>query len=263
MESLPPRQLDILEITRIEGRVDVESLAERFAVSAQTIRKDLNDLCSMDKLHRVHGGAVLPSNTVNLEYHLRRTLAAQEKSWIASQVAAIIPDDSSLILNIGTTTEQVAYALRHHKKLMVITNSLNVALILSEVPSIELIVTGGMVRKSDGGIVGSAAVDLIRQFKVDCAVVGASAIDNTGALLDFDYREVTVAKAILEQARKRILVADHTKFDRRAPVQIGHISDIDVFITDQSPPSNIARICNDADVQIIVSNVKADDLAKP
>jgi DeoR family glycerol-3-phosphate regulon repressor len=184
MQPMPPRQTDILDIARREGRVDVESLALRFGVTPQTIRKDLNDLCDTDVLHRVHGGAVFPSNTVNLEYRARREIAAEGKMRIAQRVAELIPDNASLILNIGTTTEAVAHALRRHKGLMVITNNLNVAMILSEAPDVDLIVSGGMVRKSDGGIVGAAAVDLIRQFKVDYAVIGASAIDDVGALLD-------------------------------------------------------------------------------
>ena len=87
-------------------------------------------------------------------------------------------------------------------------------------PGIEVILAGGLVRRTDGGIVGEAAVDLIRQFKVDHAVIGVSAIDDDGALLDFDYREVRAAQAIIENARKVILVADAIKFTRSAPVRI-------------------------------------------
>lgn len=254
MLALPPRQTDILDIARSEGRVDVESLARRFGVTPQTIRKDLNDLCDMERLHRVHGGAVFPSNTVNLAYRSRREIAAEGKARIAETVARLIPENASLILNIGTTTEAVAHRLRRHKGLMVITNNLNVAMILSEAPDVDLVVSGGMVRKSDGGIVGAAAVDLIKQFKVDYAVIGASAIDGEGALLDFDYREVRVAQAILSQARQKILVADASKFERRAPVQIGHITDMDIFVTDATPSDEVQQLCLKADVELIVSD---------
>lgn len=262
MHPLPPRQMDIMEIARREGRVDVESLAARFDVTPQTIRKDLNELCDMEKLHRVHGGAVFPSNTVNLAYRSRREIASEGKTRIAAAVAELIPDGASLILNIGTTTEQVAHALRRHQSLMVITNNLNVATILSDAPGIELVVTGGMVRKTDGGIVGAAAVDLIRQFKVDYAIIGTSAIDEEGALLDFDYREVRVAQAILAQARRKILVADTTKFERRAPVQIGHISELDIFVTDAPPPAEIAELCKSAEVEVVVADGAATELAE-
>ncbi|WP_156892517.1 DeoR family transcriptional regulator [Salaquimonas pukyongi] len=262
---LIPRQADILEIARKEGRVDVDSLAARFDVTPQTIRKDLNELCDVKKLSRVHGGAVYPSNTANFAYLSRRNIAAEGKEHIANAAASIIPDGASLILNIGTTTEAVARALTRHRDLMVITNNLNVATILSEAPHVELVVSGGMVRKSDGGIVGAAAIDLIRQFKVDFAVIGTSAIDEEGALLDFDYREVRVAQAILSQARCRILVADRTKFERKAPVQIGHMRDLDLFITDQPPPEAIGDLCREADVEVIVASEEplTDENAAP
>ena len=258
MIQLPPRQMDILEIARREGRVDVEGLAVLFDVTPQTIRKDLNDLCDMEKLHRVHGGAVYPSNTVNVAYQARREIASDGKAQIAEAVASLIPDNSSLILNIGTTTEAVAQALRRHQGLMVITNNLNVAYILADAPGVEVVVTGGMVRKTDGGIVGAAAVDLIRQFKVDFAVVGTSAIDEEGTLLDFDYREVRVSQAILAQARRKILVADSTKFERRAPVKIGHLSDIDMFVTDAPVPAGIAEAIAECGVQVIVAGDVTD-----
>ncbi len=254
MQLLQPRQIDILEIARRDGRVEVESLAEHFGVTPQTIRKDLNELCDLEKLQRVHGGAVFPSNTVNLAYQSRRELASGGKARIAQAVADLVPNNSSVILNIGTTTEQVAYALRHHEGLLAITNNLNVAFILSEAEGAEVVVTGGMVRKSDRGIVGAAAIDLLRQFKVDFAIIGSSAIDEQGELLDFDYREVRVSQVIIEQARKTILVADTMKFQRRAPVQIGRLEDIDIFVTDAPPPRGISNMCRDANVRLIVAD---------
>ena len=107
---------------------------------------------------------------------------------------------------------------------MVITNNINVANRMRVYPGIEVVIAGGVVRGSDGGIVGEAAVDFIKQFKVDYAVIGASAIDHDGALLDFDFREVKVAQAIIANARHVILVSDSTKFERTAPVRIGHLS---------------------------------------
>ena len=255
MTPLHPRQSDILNIARTSGRVDVESLAEKFNVTPQTIRKDLNELCEQEILHRVHGGAVYPSSTSNFAYLSRRSIASDAKSGIANKVASLIPNDSSLIMNIGTTVELAAEALKDHKGLMVVTNNLNVAHILSGAPEIELVITGGVVRKSDLGIVGAAAVDVINQFKVDIAIIGVSAIDTEGCLLDFDYREVRVARAIVKQSRKTILIADNMKFERRAPVQIGHLSDIDIFITDQMPPPEIVDICERSGVELEVTGL--------
>jgi DeoR family transcriptional regulator, glycerol-3-phosphate regulon repressor len=115
----------------------------------------------------------------------------------------------------------------------------------------EVVIAGGVVRSSDGGIVGEAAVDFIRQFKVDYAVIGASAIDHDGALLDYDFREVKVAQAIIANARHVILVADSTKFERTAPVRIGHLEQMDTFVTDQCPDERIRKICRDFEVDLI------------
>ncbi len=190
---LTGRQAEILELAKNEGRVLVEELAQRFSVTPQTIRKDLNDLCDAKILNRIHGGAIFPSGKENVKYDARRQIAAPEKQAIGRAAAALIPDNASLFINIGTTTEAVGEALLDHKELMVITNNINVANHLRVFPSIEVVITGGVVRGSDGGIVGEAAVDFIKQFKVDFAVIGASAIDHDGALLDFDFREVKVA----------------------------------------------------------------------
>ena len=126
---------------------------------------------------------------------------------------------------------------------MVITNNLNVASLMRVYPQIEVVLAGGVVRHTDGGIIGEAAVDLIRQFKVDFAVIGASAIDEDGALLDYDYREVRVAQSIISNARHVILVCDSTKFERSAPVRIAHISQVNTFITDHCPSATVRRVC--------------------
>lgn len=254
MEPLTTRQDDIMALARQHGRVDVEALALQFAVTPQTIRKDLNELCERKLLNRLHGGAAYPSGVSNYAYEARRLLAAEGKRRIGLRAAELIPDRSSLILNIGTTTEQVAMALRRHTGLMVVTNNINAANILREVPSAEVVIAGGVVRQADGGVVGEAAVDFIRQFRVDYAVIGASAIDADGTLLDFDFREVKVAQAIIETARKTILVADAMKFARTAPVRIGHLEQIDAFVTDVAPSPAIAAICAAAGVELHIAS---------
>ena len=253
MAPLTPRQADIVALARSEGRVDVESLADRFYVTPQTVRKDLNGLCERGELQRFHGGAVLASGTANLGYEARRNLATEEKRRIGLKAASLIPDNASLLINIGTTTEQVAMALRGKQGLLVITNNINVVNILHGYEQIEVIVAGGVVRHLDGGVVGEATVDFIRQFKVDYSVIGASAIDEDGTLLDFDYREVKAARAIMDCARKSILVADSMKFERTAPVRIGHISQLDCLVTNAPPPPRLNDICRDRGVTIEIA----------
>ncbi len=254
LEPLHPRLTDILELARQRGRVDVESLSGHFDVTPQTIRKDLNDLCDRQLLHRVHGGAVYQSGVTNFAYDARRMLAADSKQIIGHAAARLIPDNSSVILNIGTTTEQVALALRRHQGLMVITNNINVASILRDAPSAEVVIAGGVVRHSDGGIMGEATVDFVKQFKVDFAVIGASAIDRDGTILDYDFREVKVSQAIIAHARKTILVADNLKFERSAPVRIADLSMIDVFVTDMEPSKEIVGICRNSGVELIIAD---------
>ena len=248
---LSPRHAAIMEMAKEHGSVLVDDLALHFNVTPQTIRKDLNDLCDQRQLTRIHGGALLPSGIENMEYEERRKIASEQKEAIGKAAAGLIPDNASLFINIGTTTEAVSNALLDHRGLMVITNNINVANRMRVYPSIEVVIAGGVVRGSDGGIVGEAAVDFIRQFKVDYAVIGVSAIDHDGALLDFDFREVKVAQAIIANARHVILVSDSTKFERTAPVRIGHLSQINTFITDRCDIESIRRICEDSEVRLV------------
>ena len=244
------RHQQIIEIARRSGKVTVEDLAQRFDVTPQTIRKDLNDLCDERLLSRTHGGAILSSGVENVAYDARRQLAASEKQLIGAKAASLVPDGSSLFINIGTTTEEVARHLLSHQGLLAITNNIHVASILLPCTGIEVIIAGGMLRKSDGAVVGETAIDFISQFKVDYAVIGVSAIDADGSLLDFDYREVRAAQAIIENARTVILVADHTKFSRTAPVRIGHLREIDIFVTDLPPNPAILEICTANEVRL-------------
>ena len=194
---------------------------------------------------------VFPSGVENMEYEARRQIARAEKEAIGRAAAALIPNNASLFINIGTTTEAVGRALLDHVGLMVITNNINVANMMRVYPTLEVVIAGGVVRTSDGGIVGEAAVDFINQFKVDYAVIGVSAIDDDGALLDFDFREVKVAQAIMANARHVILVSDSTKFERTAPVRIAHISQVDTFITDRCTSDAFRTICAESDVTLI------------
>ncbi|MGY2051528.1 DeoR/GlpR family DNA-binding transcription regulator [Methylobacterium sp. JK268] len=250
-EHISPRQQDILAIARQQGRVSVEDLAIRFEVTPQTIRRDLNELCDNRLLSRVHGGAVVSSGVANLAYEARRLVAHAEKRAIGLAAAKLIPNNASLFINIGTTTEEVARALVDHEDLLVITNNLNVATLLYRHPRISLIVAGGPVRRADGAVIGSAAVDFINQFKVDYAVIGASAIDEDGALLDFDYREVRVARAIIENSRQVMLVADKLKLERTAPIRVGEVGELDVFVTDALPSRRLRDLCAAHKVSVV------------
>ena len=249
--ALNYRQAEIVAQLRQAGRVAVEDLSAQFGVTLQTIRRDLNDLSEAKLLVRVHGGAIIASGVVNLAYDARKLVAHQHKRLIGEAAARLVPDNASLLINIGTTTEEVAKALTGHSGLLVITNNLHVANELHRNKAIEVIVTGGSIRQGDGGILGAVTVAQIQQFRVDIAIIGTSAIDSSGTLLDFDVREVEISRAIIEHARKIVLVADGSKFLRSAPVRIAHLSEIDVFVTDRLPSHAIAEMCRKCEVEVI------------
>lgn len=250
MQAVNPRQTEIVKLARGAGRVTVEELVSRFSVTPQTIRKDLNELCDLGVLQRFHGGAMFAAGVANVGYESRRNMSTAAKHAIGERTAALIPNNCSLFINIGTTTEEVARALHDHRGLMVITNNLNVAQLLRGYSHIDVIVAGGVLRHADGGIVGEATVDFIRQFKVDFAVMGVSGIDTDGSLLDYDFREVSVSRAIMAASRRSILVADAMKFSRSAPVRIGHLADLDTLVTDDPLEPDIARICAEHKVAV-------------
>ncbi|MFW2588064.1 DeoR/GlpR family DNA-binding transcription regulator [Sagittula sp. SSi028] len=247
------RHPEILEIARRNGKVTVEDLAEHFGVTLQTIRRDLADLADSGRLERVHGGAVLPSGTTNIGYEERRSINPDGKTAIARACAKRIPNDIALFLNIGTSTEAVARELLHHTNLMVVTNNMNVANILVANPDCEIIVTGGALRRSDGGLVGTLAAETIAKFKFDVAVIGCSALDQDGDLLDFDIQEISVSQAILRQSRQSFLVSDHSKFTRSAPAKIASLSEVDTFFTDKPLPDAVASRCEGWGTQIVVT----------
>lgn len=255
------RKPEIVRIARREGKVTVEGLVDHFGVTPQTIRRDLTELAETGQLERVHGGAILPSTTVNIGYSERRQIRQSAKVDIARRCIKEIPNDCSIFLNIGTTTEAVATELLRHEGLLVVTNNINIALILSENPSIEVVVTGGNLRRSDGGLVGDFATQTIQQLRFDYAIIGCSALHEDGDILDFDIQEVGVSKTIIRQSAKVLLVADSTKFERKAPAKIASLSEVDVFITDIAPPEPFQQFCSATKTLIKLSGSHREGLS--
>jgi DeoR family glycerol-3-phosphate regulon repressor len=248
------RQEELTALVQREGFVGVDHAASHFDVTPQTIRRDLTILCDAGLLRRYHGGVSLPSSVENLAYNARKGLLQAEKQRIAALLAKHVPDGASLFINLGTTNEDVAHALMAHKGLRIITNNLNVAIMLSNNPSSEVIVAGGVVRGRDHGVTGEATIELIRQFKVDFGIVGISGIDLDGTLLDFDFQEVRVAQAIIEHSRQVYLAADHSKIGRNALVRLGSLSRIHAWFTDRAPPASLMRVLEDAGTNLYVAD---------
>lgn len=253
--SANPRLDLLVDEVRRHGSVSVEALSDTLGVTLQTVRRDIKLLAEQGLLSRYHGGVRLPSSTTeNIAYLQRQLLNEDAKRAIAREVAKAVPDGCSLILNIGTTTEAIARELVRHRGLRVITNNLNVAAILADSADCEVLVAGGVVRSRDHGIVGETTVDFIRQFRVDLAVIGISGIEQDGTLRDYDLREVKVAQTIIAQSREVWLAADHSKFDRRAMIELARLDQIDVLYTNAAPPPPYATLLQEAGVQCVIAS---------
>lgn len=252
--ELTERQQRILALIRTEGKAEVEALAQAFEVTTQTIRRDLAELCDRGLAARTHGGARRLISVSNVAYDERRKIQIEVKEDIGRRTAALIPNDCSIAINIGTTTEQVGRALADHVDLVVLSNNVNIITSFIGARVKELILVGGSVRHADGAIVGEDAVNFISGYKVDYAIIGASALDEDGAILDFDSREVSVSRAIMRNARTKILVCDSSKFERSAPVRICNIADLDYFVTDREPPAHFVEEARKGNTTVLVSD---------
>lgn len=243
-----------MDFIREHGSVQVDELSAHLQVTPQTIRRDLNQLYELELVQRVHGGAVIKDSVENLGYGARKILMAAEKSEIARLTAKIIPDNSSMYINIGTTTERVTEFLTDHSDMLVITNNINVASILWPSRGVEVMIAGGKVRRSDGGIVGSNTEEFVNKFKLDYAVIGCSAIDETGELYDYDLREVRVTQSMIRHARSVILATDSTKLERSASVIVGNLADIDILVIDDGISDRFIGLCRQNDVQVKIAH---------
>ena len=166
------RRTRIMEVARRDGRVMVDDLAAEFGVSAHTIRRDINALCETAQLRRLHGGAEVIEGKANIPYATRAVLNFEGKTQIARATAALIDDDSTIFLSIGTTPALVATALAGKNGLTVITNNLNAAMALSENASNRIILPGGELRLPDRDFLGEAAVTLFEAYRADFGIYG-------------------------------------------------------------------------------------------
>ena len=213
MTKTTERHQALLHMLNARGYATIDELTKCFSVTPQTIRKDINTLAGQGKVQRFHGGVGMPLSTENILYEQRKKLFLPEKKAIAQMLAKHIPDGASICINLGTTTEEVAYALLGHNNLRVLTNNLNVAAIMARNPNFDVVVAGGTVRHHDHGI------------------IGISGIDQEGNMLDFDYREVSVARTIIECSRRVFLATDNSKFGRSAMVRVANVCDIEAVFS--------------------------------
>lgn len=256
IEILNLRQQQILSRVREQGFATIEALAKDFDVSMQTVRRDIIFLDHLDLLQRFHGGAGLRDSNNRPSYAQKQHLSANAKQRIALATAALIPERSSVFLDVGTTVEAVARALCGKTGLHVFTNSVAAALILAQQadPLPEIFLTGGRLRSGDGALVGETALTELQNFKVDYAILTCSGFDDDeGAALDFDMQKVAIKQAALKNTRHAVLVADATKFSRSALVRVATPDQFECLITDAAPPQRLAEKFEAAGIEVRVA----------
>lgn len=250
------RHQEIVNIVKHQGFAMIEDLAERLDVTAQTVRRDIAQLCDQGVLSRFHGGAGFSSSVSNLPYEARRGSLAREKQLIGAAVAAEIKDDSSVFIDIGTTAEAVAMELMQRRGLRIVTNNLNVVRILAAKEDFHIVVVGGTVRHRDLAVAGEACAQFIERFKLDYSILGVAAISEEGSLLDFTLDEMRLTQAIIGCARQVFVVADNTKFGRHAVAQVAHLSQVSALFTDKAPAGPLGETIEQLGVRLVVAPAK-------
>lgn len=253
MEQLNERQAALLGIVQVQGFATVEWLAERFEVSAQTIRRDIIHLDKRGLLQRFHGGAGALKHTVRLSYAQKQNLAVDAKDAIGSRAAAHVPEGATIFLDVGTTVEAAAKALTGHHKLRVFTNSLASAMHLAGRSGIEVVVTGGSLRGADGSLAGDATTALLRDLRFDLALIGLSGWDEDGAPMDFDLDKIAVKRTAIARANQTLALCDASKFERTAVARIASADTLAALVTDRAPPPALTEKLIQADVEVIVT----------
>jgi len=252
MIALNLRQQHIANAAREKGFVTIDGLAAALDVTPQTVRRDINFLCEHGILARFHGGAAYRSSIANMPYETRAGSMAEEKAAIAARVAAEIPDASSVFIDIGTTAEAVADALRARSNLRVLTNNLNVVRLLAAKEDFEITVTGGIVRNRDLAIAGATSTAFVERYRLDYSILGVVAIDATGALLDFHADEAALTQAIINCGRQCFVVADSSKFGRNAIARVAKLSQTSALFTDAVPDGPWAKMIKESGVRLVL-----------
>ncbi len=227
----------ILQILSHDGRVLVGDLARHFHTSQVTIRKDLDILQAHGRIHRTHGGA-LPARESALEdptLREKEKLHRKEKSLIAAAAARMVKEGQVVILDSGTTTTAIARALREREHLTIITNAVNIAAELSG-SSLEVILTGGTLRKNSFSLVGPIAEETLRRLNADILFLGVDGFDVHYGLSTPNLLEAKVNRAMMDVARVTVAVCDSSKFGRRSLSSIAPLSAVHHLITDRGIP---------------------------
>lgn len=236
----PERHTEILTRARALGRVEVTTLATELDVTQETIRRDLTALERRGLVRRVHGGAI-PVERLGLEPAVseREHTNPDAKAAIARAALEELPDNGSIIVDAGTTTIRLAALIPQDKELVVVTHSITVAHSLSNHPHVTLHLVGGHVRARTLAAVGPWALSSLQDIHVDVAFVGTNGLSAERGLTTPDMEEAAVKRAIIQSARRTVVLADHSKLGRDEFAFFGPVTAIDTLITDSAADSSM------------------------
>jgi DeoR family glycerol-3-phosphate regulon repressor len=255
MDQLSKRHSEILDILGRRGYLAIEEMVAAFNVTPQTLRRDLQDLSDRGLLRRHHGGASANLSTANADYGLRHVETADGKASIGRAAAELVKPGSSLFLTPGTTVDALAKAIaeRRPSGLRVVTNSIAAASILDQCPGISIQITGGLWMRHNRALGGMPAADFVENYRCDLHLTSIGAVDAEGNLLEYRDDEVVVARAMFRNARRKVLLADHTKFGRVATSRLAHLSEVSTLITDRKPNEQTLEVIRSAGCELVVA----------
>ncbi|HEX4715672.1 MAG TPA: DeoR/GlpR family DNA-binding transcription regulator [Ktedonobacteraceae bacterium] len=226
------RRQHIFKAIEASGVASVRDLAQRFDVSMITIMRDLQELEQEGLIRRVHGGAIsVRGASYEPPFSARESQLSPEKQRIALKAVELVTDGDSIILDVGTTTLEIARALKGKRNLTVLVTNLRAALELASQPAIQVIVIGGKLRSSELSMIGHLAEQTLRTFQVDKAFIGVGGVTVSHGLTEFNFDEAGTKRTMIERARQAIVVADHTKFGKIMLTQVAPLSDVSLLIT--------------------------------
>ena len=246
------RRNAILEKLQAERRVVVSELSILFDVSEETIRRDLEKLENEGYAIKSYGGAVLNENAnLDLPFNIRKNKNVIGKQKIAELLSDIIHDGDYLFLDASSTAVAIAKAIKHKKDITIITNSLEIAIELLEVPDCKVISTGGEIVSTAFGLVGHVTDKTIRSYYVDKAIVSSKGFELEKGFTDSDERHAANKRSMLESAKMKILAIDSSKFDRVAFAKIGDLRDVTMIVTDEKPADEWLKKMEEYQVECI------------
>ena len=248
------RQSDILKLVRQQGSCTIVELAERLAVSDETIRRNVKPLVSEGLVLKVHGGIILPHQFREPPIQRRMLENREAKERIAALVAEQVQDGDSLVIDSGSTTVYVARALSEHSNLVVVTNSTRIAGILAAGTGNQVFMAGGELRSHDAAAFGAETLEFIQRFRVGHAILSIGAVNATQGFMDHYLCEAEFSRAAMAQAERCIVAADSSKFDRSVLVQVCPLDAVDLLVPDTLPQPELARSLEAADLEVRVAD---------